>query len=226
MSVWPTWAVPLTEGRAVTASEIAATAAVAADVTTVEEPVFVAVASKRIVEPMSIAWRASVVPAAPAIAEQLAPAKSQRCHWRVVLVRVPLHVPSVALRVWPSCTVPETAGSPVFVGGAAASTVAVAAAIAVAEPAAFVNDSADRSVEPMSVTETAYVREVAPEMAAQEAPAASQRCHWNPHEAGLAPVQVPYEAVSVWPAPTVPVTAGATLFAGAPEPRPPATSSW
>src|SRR4051812_22936016 len=48
---------------------------------------------------------------------QLAPLPSHRRHWYLnVIGVVPLHVPSVVVRVWPSAGVPVTVGGAVFVG--------------------------------------------------------------------------------------------------------------
>ena len=53
------------------------------------------------------------------------------------MVGVPVHVPLVAVRAWPSRAVPERAGSAVL-AGAAGATSAVTADGVPAEPAAFV----------------------------------------------------------------------------------------
>ena len=54
---------------------------------------------------------------APVIAAQLLPALSQRCHWYVYVGVVSLvHVPVLAVSVWPTCGVPLIVGAAVFVG--------------------------------------------------------------------------------------------------------------
>ena len=63
------------------------------------------------------------MPVSPGISAQFAPAASQRCHWREVLIAgVPDHEPSSAVSVSPSRSVPLTDGSAVLTGGAAAIT--------------------------------------------------------------------------------------------------------
>ena len=62
---------------------------------------------------------------------------------------VPLHVPSAADSVWPSLAVPETTGSALF-EGAAAATIAVGSLVADAEPPGPVAVTTTRSVLPTS----------------------------------------------------------------------------
>ena len=90
---------------------------------------------------------------------------------------MPPQAPLVAVRVCPSCAVPETVGAPVFDGGAAA-TVAVADEVALLEPAEFDAVTVTRIVEPTSELLAAYVCAVAPPMSAQLPPLASQWRHW------------------------------------------------
>ena len=112
------------------------------------------------------------------MSSQAAPAASQRTHWRAyVIVGVPVHVPVVLVRLWPSRGVPETAGSTVFTGAAGA-TSADAGDVASTEPAAFVAVTTTRSVPSTSAAVTSYVEPVAPGMSAQPFPAALQARHW------------------------------------------------
>jgi hypothetical protein len=81
--VWPSLGVPVIVGAAVLAGAAAATAAVAALVALPEPLALVAVTFTRIVLVTSAEVRRYVVPVAPEIPAQLAPALSQRCHARV-----------------------------------------------------------------------------------------------------------------------------------------------
>jgi hypothetical protein len=94
-----------------------------------------------------------------------------------VIVGVPDQDPVAAVSVSPSRSVPDTAGSAVFVGGAAPIT-PVAADVVVAEPAAFVAVTCARTVAPTSADTRTYVALVAPAMSAHDAPPESQRRHW------------------------------------------------
>jgi hypothetical protein len=67
---------------------------------------------------------------------------------------VPVHVPSVAVRVWPTSGVPLIAGSAVFTGGAAVTT-AVWLLVAARLPPGFVAVTTTRIVEPTSACWTA-----------------------------------------------------------------------
>ncbi len=119
-----------------------------------------------------------MVAVAPLIATQLAPELSQRCHWRVkVIVAVPTQVPLADVRVCPSLAVPVIAGSTVFTGGPVVIT-AVAALVALAAPAEFVAVTTTRMVLPTFALATRYVADVAPLIAAHDAPLELHCCHW------------------------------------------------
>jgi hypothetical protein len=91
---------------------------------------------------------------------------------------VPVHVPTSALSVCPTCVVPLIDGNTVFDGAtAAAVTTPVAADEADDEPALFEPVTTTRIVEPTSAATKAYVLPVAPLMSAQLAPPESQRRH-------------------------------------------------
>ena len=109
---------------------------------------------------------------------------------------------------------PETTGTTVFTGGAAATT-AVTTDTAVELPAAFVPVTFDRSVLPTSAETAVYVDDVAPARSTQLAPAALQRCHWYVYVIVGVPVQVPVVDDSARPSVAVPETTGTTVFTGA-----------
>jgi hypothetical protein len=92
-------------------------------------------------------------------------------------------------------------------------TTPVCAEVADAEPAAFVAVTTIRSVLPASADTSVYVLLVAPLMLAHEAPALSQRRHWYAYDVG-APLQLPVEAVSVWPTTVLPLIVGSAVFVG------------
>jgi len=74
-------------------------------------------------------------------------------------------------------TAPVPAGHPVAGGGAGAVTTAVGTDVELVEPALFVAVTATRNVVPTSACVSTYVCAVAPPIAAQLAPVASQRLH-------------------------------------------------
>ena len=171
---WPDCAVPEIDGSTVTAAASPLTVAVAVAVATAVNAPEVAVTSTRNVAPTSARWSASVVLVAPATATHETPPLSHFSQRRAKLETVPFQVPSVAVRVDPSCAVPLTVGRVAFVG---AGTTDVTSDVPLAVPPPLLKVRVERSVTPMSATARAYVREVAPAIAAQEAPAALQRSH-------------------------------------------------
>jgi len=71
---------------------------------------------------------------------------------------VPVHVPFVAVIVFPSCAIPEIVGGAVFDGGIAAGpTVAVDAEFAAAVPASFDAVTMTTRVDPTSSSTITYV---------------------------------------------------------------------
>ena len=181
VSVWPERGGPVTTGSTVFAGAAGSTIAVCAEVATASPSVLRAVTSTRIVAPTSLL--VSVCVAAPASGVQAAPAPSQRRHMRVkVTGAAPVQEPFVALRIWPSRTVPATSGSPPgsLTGGASAAIVAVAGEVALAAPSRFVAVTVTRIVLPMSALPSVWVAPPAPAIGAQAAPASSQRCQARP----------------------------------------------
>ena len=169
---------PETTGTTVFTGGAAATTPVTTETADELPAAFVPVTFDRSVLPTSAATAVYVDDVAPARSTQLAPAALQRCHWYVyVIVGVPVHVPVVDDSARPSRAVPETTGTTVFTGGAAATT-PVTTETAEELPAAFVPVTFDRSVLPTSAATAVYVDDVAPARSAQLAPAALQRCHW------------------------------------------------
>jgi hypothetical protein len=127
---------------------------VGADVAAAEPALLVAVTTTRNVDPASELTVVYVLPVSPGTSAHAPPVESHRRHWRAnAIVGVPDQVPSLALSVWPTVSVPEMVGAPVF-DGAAAATTAVGADVAESEPAPFVAVTVTRSVEPTSVDVT------------------------------------------------------------------------
>ena len=89
-----------------------------------------------------------LLPVSPEIATQEPPAGLQRSDCRLV-VEASVHSPALAVSVCPSRASPDTAGGEVFVG-AAGSTSAVCAEVALVVPPAFVALTWTRSVVPTS----------------------------------------------------------------------------
>ena len=79
--IFPTCSRPAIVGTAVFAGRIARIEEVGADVAEVEPALFVAVTTKRTVEPIMLVSRPSVVPLAPDNFLQEAPAALQSSHW-------------------------------------------------------------------------------------------------------------------------------------------------
>jgi hypothetical protein len=96
------------------------TTAVGAEVALMEPSAFFAVTVARSVWPTSADCAVYVFAVAPPIAVQLSPFLSQLLHAYAKLVGLPVHVPSEAVSVDPSCGVPETVGVPVLLGAACA----------------------------------------------------------------------------------------------------------
>jgi hypothetical protein len=95
-----------------------------------------------------------------------------------VIGAMPDHVPSVALRIWPSRAVPEMTGSPPMSlsGGESGAMTAVAGELELADPSTFVAVTVTRIVVPTSAGTGVYVAALAPAIGTQAAPPASQRC--------------------------------------------------
>jgi hypothetical protein len=145
---------------------------------------------------------------------QFAPALSQRRHWRAnVMVAVPAQLPVVEVRTCPSRAVPETVGAAVLTGGPVV-TAAVAALVAVPDPAELVAVSATRIAFVTSADTSRYVAAVAPVMATQEAPLELQRCHCRANVIVGVPVHVPVVEDSSCPSFAVPEITGRPVFAG------------
>src|SRR5215211_2458205 len=108
---------------------------------------------------------------------QLPPPLSQRRHrYANVSGGVPDHAPLSAVNVCSSCAVPPIVGNAVLTGAAPATT-AVAAEVALLEPAVLLAVTATRRVRPTSALVSAYVVLVAPAMSVHPLPALSQRRH-------------------------------------------------
>jgi hypothetical protein len=103
------------------------------------------------------------------------------------------------------------------VGGGVVPTVttAVGGDTAVALPAAFFAVTASTILEPASACWTMYDCEVAPAIAAQDAPAEVQRRHSCVYVIGADPVQVPFVEVSTEPVSASPEIEGGNVLAGA-----------
>ncbi len=119
---------------------------------------------------------------APVIAAQFAPAVSQRDHAYVNVIPVPVHVPWLAVSVWPTAAWPLIVGGWVLGGPCAAVTAAVAFEAAVFGPSAFAAVTRNRNRNPTSPAPTTYAVVEAPPMTAQSEPSAAppsapQRTH-------------------------------------------------
>src|SRR3954468_21144995 len=90
---------------------------------------------------------------------------------------LPDQVPAEADSVWACAGDPEMTGSDELTG-VAAPTTADAADAAEALPTEFVAVTNARNVDPTSPVAAVYDAAVAPEIALQEPPPVSQRCHW------------------------------------------------
>jgi aminoglycoside phosphotransferase (APT) family kinase protein len=168
------------------------------------------------VEPTSELPSTYVEEVAPEIAEQCAPLASQSSHWyENVGAGDPVQVPSAAVSVLPCTADPEIAGAAVLAAGVAGgpAITAVGGDAADADPALLVPVTTTSTVEPTSELPSTYVEEVAPEIAEQCAPLASQSSHWYENVGAGDPVQVPSAAVSVLPCTADPEIAGAAVLA-------------
>ena len=87
--------------------------AVGTDVDWAAPSAFRAVTRERIVLSTSTFFSTYVFSVAPPIVAQLPPSLSQRRHWYVNVVGVPLHVPLLVVSVLPSWAVPEIVGGDV-----------------------------------------------------------------------------------------------------------------
>ena len=143
------------------------------------------------------------------------PDASQRRHWYATESGVvPPHVPAPAVRVCPTCAVPEIEGAFVAVGGVAgagSTTGGVGGDVADAVPAAFDATTLTASCEPTSACERAYWLLAAPLIDTHEL---LQRFHAYRYAIGASPVHEPGEALSVFPATGVPESAGAAVECG------------
>ena len=125
-----------------------------------------------------------------------------------VIGNEPVHVPADAKRMSPSrgAVSPDgrlTTGGATFSGGltdpASETTPVAADAEEGVEPATFDAVTTVRSVLPTSAETTAYVEAVAPPIAAQELPLASQRCQAYVNPLASAPLQPPFVVERSWP---------------------------
>src|SRR5947199_252852 len=130
------------------------------------------------------------------------------------MVGVPVQVPWSAMAVPPSSSAPEIDGAAVF-AGAAGATGAVAADGVVLLPAAFAAVTATRIAWPTSAGLRSYVVPVAPAMATQFVPSASQRSHCRAIEMAGVPLQAPSSAPRVRVSCATPETEGEPVRAGA-----------
>ncbi len=96
-----------------------------------------------------------------------------------------------------------------------ATTTAVAAELADAEPTPFDAVTTARNVEPTSAATTTYVAAVAPPISTHPAPPASHRRHRYAYEIGAVPDHDPADDDNVRPTSATPDTTGTTEFAGA-----------
>src|SRR3954447_4472854 len=133
-------------GRAVFFGASGATTAVGALVAVADPSALVAVTTTRIRQPTSAPASLYVAAVTP-VSAQAPPAasqRSQRTTW--VSGAAPVQMPLPAASVWPSTTVPLTAGAAVATGGCAGPTTEVAPVTLVAAPAALAPVTATRSV--------------------------------------------------------------------------------
>src|SRR3954447_16822345 len=127
---------------------------------------------------------------------------------------LPVQLPLLPVRVLPSFVVPLIPGATVFFGAwPVAWTTFVGRETATPLPDAFVAVTWTRTRLPTSVLVSVYCREVAPEMALQFPPDASQRCHWKSYDLGL-PVQLPCDAVKTEPSRAEPLIDGSDVLDG------------
>ena len=152
--VCPWRGTPPVEGSTVLTGAAPSTTPVAIEVATPVPSALVAVTCRRIVDPTSVLFSASVG-AVPARVVQLAPAASQRIQRRAKLIgAVPVHVPSLPASVSPSRSVPATDGATVLTGAARGPISADGGEVCVAAPSAFVAVTTARTVPPTSATVT------------------------------------------------------------------------
>src|SRR5437763_10107905 len=146
------------------------------------------------------------------------PSAPQIAHWYLKLtVPLPLQVPGFAVSVPPTLASPVIVGAAVFAGpeAVAAATLAVGTLVAEFEPSELLASTTTRAVLPWSALANLYVCVVAPAIAWQPAPLASQICHWYWKVIGVDPFQVPGLAVAVLPTVAAPLIVGGELFDGA-----------
>src|SRR5258707_247020 len=104
-------------GNAVLDGSSALITLVGSEVADVEPALFVAVTTRRVVEPIMLANSPSVVPVAPEISLQEPPDPSQSSHCREKLKgSEPDHPPTAPVNAEPSISEPTMLGSPVFDG--------------------------------------------------------------------------------------------------------------
>jgi hypothetical protein len=202
-------------------SGAATTTPVGSVVADVDPPLAVAVTTSERVEPMSSGVRVRCERVARGIATHETPLALQRRQRYVNFVGEPVHVPTVLLRIRPSCAVPRICGGLTLAGGEVVGvpvgeTAAVGAETAVAEPAAEAAVTTTSSARPTSVLTGRYDSRVAPEIETQFAPAASQRDHWYENLSGFPPSQVPGTAAMRRPATAGPTSVGGAERSGGP----------
>src|SRR4029079_10437276 len=115
--------------------------------------------------------------------------------------------------VEPSRAVPEIAGAVRFAGGAG-TTLSLGMSRDVALPAAFVAVTLRIRTWPTSAPVSVSASAVAPVIAVQALPVASQRLQRYVYVSGSVPVQVPRVPVRISPSRAVPATVGATVLTG------------
>jgi hypothetical protein len=105
---------------------------------------------ERIVEPRSAAVTVQVELAGASMRAQLSPLASQRRQrYSKLIGAVPVQLPSVVVKISPTCVNPETRGRSTLVGGTGVTT-SVDAEPRYMEPAEFVAITRERIVEPTS----------------------------------------------------------------------------
>ena len=161
---------------AATGAPASVTAAVGAESAESDPAAFVAVTVTWSCMPTSVATGLYVEELAPAIAVHESGVAHRFHAYAYVIGGEPRQVPGRAVSCEPTAGVPVTVGATVLTG-LLEPTTAVAAEVAVAEPAEFVAVTASRSVDPVSAPATAYESVVAPVIAWHEAPDALHRCH-------------------------------------------------
>src|SRR5258707_15354800 len=106
-------------GSAVLFERIAMIALLAPEVAVVDPAPFVAVTTKRVVEPIMLVSRPSVVPVAPEISLHEPPEELHSSHWYLKLDSLPDQEPFAPVSLGPSSSRPATLVNAVFAGSSA-----------------------------------------------------------------------------------------------------------